>query len=75
MLTDYETFTDEYVEYAKTVSKADPAAASEGMELMQKAVDIYEKLDNAKDNLSQEQITRMMQIQAKYLKAAQSMGQ
>lgn len=70
MLTDYETFTDEYVILYKKALNGDNSAFETYPELMEKAEKLQKSLEKADKNkqLSISQIKRIAKIQAKMLK-------
>jgi hypothetical protein len=75
MLDDYEDYVDEYIKFYKKAIKGDQSAMSEYPALIEKATKLQTSMENAqKDNeLSSNQIQRMMKIQTKMTNAAMEM--
>ncbi len=72
MLDDYEKYTNEYIKFYKQAMKGDASALSEYPEMMEKATNLSESMQNAQNDnqLSAKQINRMVKIQTKMLQAA-----
>lgn len=71
VLNDYEKYVDEYVKFYKKAKTGDATAMSEYPSLMENAQELEESLKSAQNDnsLSPKQITRMIKIQTKMLKA------
>ncbi len=85
ILTKYEKFADDYIKQLKKINelnkKGDQASLAEvsklmpkSMELNQQALELAEKLGNANDYLTSEQLSKFTKIQAKFTKAAMEMA-
>lgn len=73
VLDAYSEYVDKYIAYCKKAAKGDMSALSEYPELMQKAQEFGEKLQNAQGDATPEQWAKYMKIQAKFIKAVQEM--
>ncbi len=73
MLDSYEEYVDDYISYLKKASNGDMSALSEYPQLMEKAQDFSQKLENCKDEMTPSQLTRYTKISMKMLEAAQQM--
>lgn len=73
VLNAYNEYVDKYIAYCKKAAKGDMSALSEYPELMQKAQEFGEKLQNAQGDATPEQWAKYMKIQAKFTKAIQEM--
>ncbi|WBV60541.1 hypothetical protein PFY12_00130 [Chryseobacterium camelliae] len=67
MLDDYEEYVDKYITYAKKIQAGDTSVMKEYTEIMEKANDYAESMDKIKDEdqITPEQMKRMLEIQAK----------
>jgi len=67
MLDDYDAYVIEYVKLYKKALKGDNSALAEYPAIMEKATNLQQSMDKAKDDskLTGEQIARMLKIQAK----------
>jgi hypothetical protein len=74
-LEDYENYVDEYIKFLKKANKGDMTAMTQYPALMQKAQEMEKSLGSAQadNDLSPEQIEKMMNIQTKMMKAAAEM--
>lgn len=70
VLNSYERYVDKYVALAKKAKNGDMDALNEYSEYMQEAIDLNEKLSNAKGELSVQQVARLNKIAIKMSKAA-----
>lgn len=72
VLNDYEKYVDDYVVLYKKAMKGDATAVSEYPAIMQKAQDLQQSLDGAKNDkgFTSAHATRMLKIQQKMLAAA-----
>lgn len=75
ILDDYEKLVDKYIALLKKSSSGDMNALTELASYMQKAQDLYEKLENADDEMTIEQMNRMVKINSKMAESAASMAQ
>lgn len=75
LLDDYEKLVDKYIALLKKSSSGDMDALTELASYMQKAQDLYEKLENADDEMTIEQMNRMVKINSKMAESAASMAQ
>ena len=73
MLDSYEEYVDKYISCAKKASSGDMAALQEYASLMEKAQEISDKMDDAKDEMSASQWARYMKITNKMASAASQM--
>jgi len=71
-LDSYEDYIDKYIVLLKKVQNGDSAAMSEYSEMMQKATEMAEKMQNASEDLSTTQMNRFMKLQSKLANAAAS---
>lgn len=74
VLEAYSEYVDKYIAYCKKAAKGDMSALSEYPELMQKAQEFGEKLQNAQGDATPEQWAKYMKIQTKFLKAIKEMN-
>lgn len=70
ILDNYEELYDEYFKLLKKAKNNDMSALSEYPKVYKKMIDLGQKLENAGDDLTTEQITRFMEIQMKAIKVA-----
>lgn len=75
ILSEYEEFYNQYVEYVKKISEGDMSAYADLQEIMTKAQEIDNKVKKAKDELSEEQLEKFTELQNKLLEAAKEAGQ
>lgn len=68
-LKEYESFVDAYIVALKKVKANDLSAMNDYTELMQKAESTGKRLDDAKDQMSPEQMEKFIDIQSKMSKA------
>ncbi len=73
VLQSYEDYIDQYVKFLKKAKNGDMSAMSEYTDMMDKATDLSEKLQNASENLTSEQMVRFTRLQEKLVKAAADM--
>jgi hypothetical protein len=73
VLNSYESYIDQYIKLMKKAQKGDASAMTEYAEMMEKAADLSEKVENAGDNLSTSQLSRFTKLQAKLAQAAMEM--
>jgi hypothetical protein len=71
LLDTYESYVDKYISYMKKAANGDMSALSEYPALMEKAQELSEKIDNAKDDMSSSQLKRYMEITMKMTNAVQ----
>ena len=72
MLASYEKYVDKYIATMKKVKAGDPTAMLEYAKLLKQAQDLQKKLDKMKDDMSDAQMARLLKINKKLAKAAQS---
>ncbi|MFD1628665.1 DUF6591 domain-containing protein [Pseudopedobacter beijingensis] len=72
-LNSYEGYIDQYIRLMKKAKAGDMSAMTEYAEYMQKATDLQEKMESAKNELSASQMARYMKLQTKLMKAAAEM--
>ena len=74
-LDEYEDYVDQYIVTAKKVKDGnmDMAVMADLANLSQKAADIAEKCEKAKDDMTEKQAKRLMNIADKLAKAAQGL--
>lgn len=65
VLDEYEGLIDEYVELYKKAQAGDVSAVSEYASVLEKAESLGKKLENAEDELTPEQVKRMLELQQK----------
>ena len=75
VLSDYETYVDDYLKIMKKMNNGDASAAAEYPALLEKAQDLDKSLKEAQgnNNLSAEQMGRMVKIEGEMLKAVGEM--
>jgi len=73
VLDDYEDYMDSYIRLIKKANAGDMSALSEYPKMYEKAISLGEKLENAGDNLSTEQMTRLIGLQTKMMQEAAGM--
>lgn len=73
IITEYGEFYDQYIEYIKKVKEGDMSAMADLQEIMTKAQEISSKVENAKDELTDEQLQKFAEVQKKLLEAAKEM--
>ena len=71
LLDTYESYVDKYISYMKKAANGDMSALSEYPALMEKAQELSEKIENAKDDMSSSQLKRYMNITMKTTNAVQ----
>ena len=74
-LDDYDAYVDEYIKFLKKAKDGDASAMSEYPAMLQKAQNMEQSLTDAQtnNNLSADQLQRMLKIQGKLLGAASAM--
>lgn len=72
LLDSYEQYVDEYIDFVQKAANGDQDAISQYPELMRKAQEYSEKLQNAKGEMSTEQMQRFNEINTKFLQAEQN---
>ena len=70
VLDDYEKYIDNYIKLLKKAKNGDLTAITESLDLMENAESLGNKLDNAKGDMSTNQLKRYMKLQKKLLSAA-----
>lgn len=70
-LDEYEKYVDKYIEFYKKAKEGDISAMSEYADMLEKANEACEKLDDAEGDMSAAQIARFTKIQGKLLNAMQ----
>jgi hypothetical protein len=70
VLDSYENYIDQYIKLLKKAENEDMDAMSEYAEMMEKATDLTEKLENADDELTTSQMSRFVKLQTKLATAA-----
>lgn len=73
LLADYEQYYDSYIKMMKKAQKGDMTALADYADMLQKAQEIGNKLENVKGDLSAKQLATFNRIQNKLMKAAQEM--
>lgn len=73
LLADYEQYYDSYIKMMKKAQKGDMTALADYADMLQKAQEIGNRLENVKGDLSAKQLATFNRIQNKLLKAAQEM--
>ncbi len=75
-LDEYEEFVDEYIEVLEEANNGDGlSAASESIEVFEKASSLGKRIENAKSDLSVEQASRFTKLQLKLANAASKLVQ
>lgn len=69
-LDSYEEYVDSYIKLLKKSKAGDTSALSEYPEMMKNAQDLSEKMENANEELTSEQMSRFLKIQTKMSNAA-----
>jgi hypothetical protein len=72
ILVDYEAYTDKYIKLLKKANAGDMSVMTEYMEMLEKAQEFQESLENADDDLSPAQMQKFTKIQMKLMNAATS---
>lgn len=70
VLDSYEKYIDQYIKLLKKAQNGDMNAMTEYAEMMEKATDLAEKMENADDDLSPSQMSRFVKLQTKLASAA-----
>ena len=70
VLADYEAYTDKYIKLLKKANAGDASAMTEYMEMLEKAQEFQESLENADDDLTAAQLQKFNKIQMKLVNAA-----
>lgn len=65
ILNSYESYIDKYIALYKKAQAGDMSAMSEYASFMEKAMELSEKLSNAKSDMSSAQMSRFVKLQAK----------
>ena len=73
VLKSYESYIDQYIKLMKKAKNGDVSAMTEYAEMMEKANDLAEKMQNAGDDLSASQMAKFTKLQAKLTNAAMEM--
>jgi len=73
VLDSYENYIDQYIKLLKKAEDGDMDAMSEYTEMMEKATDLTEKMENADDEMSTSQMSRFVKLQNKLANAAAGM--
>lgn len=73
LLKSYEEYIDHYIKLMKKVKTGDLNAISSYAESLQKATDLQEKIENAKEELSVSQAAKLLKLQSKLTQAAVEM--
>lgn len=73
LLDSYEQYVNKYISYAKKADNEDMRALAEIPALLEKALELSEKLDNAEDEVSVSQWARYMKISNKMAAAVQEL--
>ena len=73
LLRSYEEYVNQYISVMKKATKGDMSAMSEYPELLEKAQEYSDKLENAKNDMSASQLAKYNKITTKMLKAAQNL--
>ncbi len=69
VLVDYEAYTDKYITLLKKSKAGDMSVMTEYMEMLEKAQEFQESLENADDDLSPAQMQKFTKIQMKLMNA------
>ncbi len=72
ILDSYESYVDKYIKLLKKANEGDMSAMTEYVNMLEKAEELSEKLENADDDLTTAQAQRFLKIQTKLLEAAAS---
>lgn len=70
VLADYEAYTDKYIKLLKKANAGDMSAMTEYVEMLEKAQEFQESLENADDDLTSAQMQKFTKIQMKLANAA-----
>ncbi len=70
VLADYESYTDKYIKLLKKANAGDMSAMTEYVEMLEKAQELQESLENADDDLTPAQLQKFNKIQMKLVNAA-----
>lgn len=70
VLADYELYTDKYIKLLKKANAGDMSAMTEYVEMLEKAQEFQESLENADDDLTPAQLQKFNKIQMKLVNAA-----
>lgn len=73
LLDSYEQYVDKYISLMKKAANGDMSALTEYPALLEKAQEVSERLEDAKDEISSSQMARYMEITNKMATAAQIM--
>ncbi|MDR2121404.1 MAG: hypothetical protein LBP64_11115 [Tannerella sp.] len=73
VLKSYESYIDQYVKLIKKVNSGDMSAMTEYAKMLEKAEDLQNKLENAKDELSATQASKLLKLQTKLANAVSGM--
>lgn len=73
VLTSFEEYVDEYIAFVKKAANGDIGALAKYPSLMKKAEDLCDKLEDAEDDLSSDQLVRYNNICKKMLRAAEEL--
>lgn len=73
ILESYEEYIDKYIALLKKTQNGDMDAMTEYAEMMEKATDLAEKLEDADDELSTTQASKFLKLQTKLANAAMEM--
>lgn len=68
LLKSYEDYIDHYVVLMKKAKNGDLNAIAQYAEYMQKATDLQEKIENAKEDLTGLQVAKFLKLQTKLMK-------
>ena len=69
LLDEYERYVDKYIVVYKKAMQGDMSAMTEYVELLQQAQKLAEKIENAEDDMSEDQIERYINITEKMTNA------
>lgn len=70
ILTDYESYTDKYIQLLKKANSGDMSAMAEYVSILEKAQALEESLSDADDEMTSAQLKKFMKIQQKLIDAA-----
>lgn len=70
ILDDYESYVDQYIKLLKKATSGDLSAMTEYVSFLEKAQELQEELDGAKDELTTTQMKRLVKINQKLTDAA-----
>lgn len=73
LLAEYEQYYDSYIKMIRKANKGDMTALADYADMLQKAQEIGNKLENVKGDLSAKQLAAFNRINNKLMKAAQEM--